>query len=53
MTPPHLTQGHNYNQTGTTSNMKLQVPYGRVQIFMLGKLVDFSVKWVDGVPLVH
>ena len=20
---------------------------------MLGKLVDFSVKWMDGVPLVH
>ena len=26
---------------------------GRFQKFMLGKLVDFSIKWVDGVPLVH
>ena len=25
----------------------------RVQKFMLGKLVDFSIKWVGGVPLVH
>ena len=26
---------------------------GRVQKFMLGKLVDFSIKWVGGVLLVH
>ena len=26
---------------------------GRFQKFMLGKLVDFFVKWADGVPLVH
>ena len=26
---------------------------GRVQKFMLGKLVDFSIKWVGGVSLVH
>ena len=26
---------------------------GMVQKFMLGKLVDFSIKWVGGVPLVH
>ena len=26
---------------------------GRFQKFMLGKLMDFSLKWVDGVPLVH
>ena len=26
---------------------------GRVQKFMLGKLVGFSIKWVGGVPLVH
>ena len=26
---------------------------GRVQKFMLGKLMDFSIKWVGGVPLVH
>ena len=26
---------------------------GRVQKFMLGKLVDFFIKWVGGVPLVH
>ena len=26
---------------------------GRVQKFMLGELVDFSIKWVGGVPLVH
>ena len=25
----------------------------RFQKFMLGKLVDFSIRWVDGVPLVH
>ena len=26
---------------------------GRVKKHMLGKLVDFSIKWVGGVPLVH
>ena len=26
---------------------------GRVQKFMLGKFVDFSIKWVGGLPLVH
>ena len=26
---------------------------GRFEKFMLGKLVDFSVKWMDGVPLVQ
>ena len=26
---------------------------GRVKKIMLGKLVDFSIKWVGGVPLVH
>ena len=26
---------------------------GRFQKFVLGKLVAFSLKWVDGVPLVH
>ena len=26
---------------------------GRVKKLMLGKLVDFSIKWVGGVPLVH
>ena len=26
---------------------------GRVKKFMLGKLVDFSIKWVGGVPIVH
>ena len=26
---------------------------GRVQKLILGKLVDFSIKWVDEVPLVH
>ena len=26
---------------------------GRFKKFLLGKLVDFSLKWVDGVPLVH
>ena len=26
---------------------------GGFQKFMFGKLVDFSIKWVGGVPLVH
>ena len=26
---------------------------GRVQKFVRGKLVDFPIKWVGGVPLVH
>ena len=26
---------------------------GRVQKFLLNRLVDFSIKWVGGVPLVH
>ena len=29
------------------------VSQGRVKKFMLGKLVDFSIKWVGGVSLVH
>ena len=36
-----------------TSFCKLYAHYGRFKKFMLGKLVDFSVKWVDEVPLVH
>ena len=28
-------------------------PKGRLQKFMLGKLVDFSIKWAGGVLLVH
>ena len=31
----------------------LNISKGRVKKFMLGKLVDFSIKWVDGVLLVH
>ena len=27
--------------------------YGRFQKFMLGKIVDFSLKWVNGVLLVQ
>ena len=26
---------------------------GRVQKFLISKLVDFSIKWVGGVPLVN
>ena len=26
---------------------------GRLQKFMLGKLVDFSIKWMGGVSIVH
>ena len=36
------------NSKQTNVNIK-----GRFQKFMLGKLEDFSLKWVDGVPLVH
>ena len=26
---------------------------GRVQKFLINRLVDFSIKWVDGVPRFH
>ena len=29
------------------------VPQGRVQKILLNRLVEFSIKWVGGVPLVH
>ena len=37
------------------NNQPMMLPNGkgRVQKYMLGKLVDFSIKWVNGVPLVH
>ena len=35
------------------NNKQTNVNKGRFQKFMLGKLEDFSIKWVDGVPLVH
>ena len=28
-------------------------PKGRVKKFLLNRLVEFSIKWVGGVPLVH
>ena len=31
----------------------LNISKEMVQKFMLGKLVDFSIRWVDGVLLVH
>ena len=36
-------------------NVILQVNLlkGRVQKFLLNRLVDFFIKWVGGVPLVH
>ena len=38
--------------TPVLSNSQLETD-GGVQKLMLGKLVDFSIKWVGGVPLVH
>ena len=34
-------------------NICINIYKGRFQKFLLGKLVDFSIEWVDGVPLVH
>ena len=46
----HTLTGHQQDLGG---NMEQLVSEGRFQKFMLGKLVDFSVKWVGGVLLVH
>ena len=35
------------------NNKPTNVNKGRFKKFMLGKLEDFSLKWVDGVPLVY
>ena len=35
------------------NNKPTNVNKGRFKKFMLGKLEDFSLKWVDGVPSVH
>ena len=43
----------NYINLGGNEPVSSRPPKGRVQKFMLGKLVDFSIKWVGGVSLVH
>ena len=43
-------QGYTLYKESIKNNLD---PKGRVQKFMLGKFVDFSIKWVGGLPLVH
>ena len=37
----------------TQHTLSVSLDKGRFQKFMPGKIVDFSVKWVDGVLLFH
>ena len=42
-----------YSHCSYNSHWLPYIAKGRLQKFMLGKLVEFSIKWVGGVPLVH
>ena len=48
-----LTRPLTGEKAGHTSTQNYIITKGRIQKFMLGKLVDFSVRWVGGVSLVH